>query len=182
MDQNFLTEKNQSELVTICEEREIFGVSNQPKDILITIILNDLVETNSVPTREDLEQKSVTELREMLDDRDITGLDKQPKPVLVEILLNDYIKSALTGVQATLTVTKDDSGTVSAKVTVSCGGSQNDFDVVGHTCHEVAELLKEVLNIPNDPIAVVNGNTVDYNYVLKDGDVLDFVQKAEKKG
>lgn len=182
MDQNLLNGKTQEELVTICSEREITGMSNQPKDVLITVLLNDMADNDGIPTRSALELLSPTELRERLADLDITGLEVQPKPVLIDILLNAHVKAVLSGVQATVVVTKATDGKITSKVTVSCGGSQNDFEVSGHSVGEVSELLREVLNIPDTPIAVVNGNTVDCDYVLQDGDILDFVQKAEKKG
>jgi len=183
MDQNFLNGKEVAELLDICISRGIDGLGlNQPKATLIAILLNDMAENDGIPTRDELEAKSVIELREMLEDRDITGMGRQPKPILIDVLLNDYAKSVLTGVQATVTVTKDEEGKVSSTISVSCGGSQNDFDVSGHTVGEVAELLKEVLNIPENAKAAVNGNVVDYDYVLQVEDVLDFVQKAEKKG
>ena len=182
MDQKTLNEMDVEELLDVCDDRNITGVDKQPKDVLINIILNDMVEENGIPTKEELMAKTAAELRELLADRGINGLEKQPKPLLVDILLNDYAKAILTGVQATVTVTKDENGKVSSKISVSCGGSQDDFDVVGHTVSDVADLLREVLNIPETPVANVNGSSVILGYVLQDGDVLDFVQKADKKG
>lgn len=182
MNQNYLEGKEKEELLDICEDREIIGVDRQPKDVLINIILNDLAENDGIPTREELQVKSATELREMLEARNITGLDRQPKPMLIDILLNDYAKAILTGVEAKVVVQRNEDGVVSSEITVSCGGSQDEFDVVGHTVAEVADLLREVLNIPAAPVANVNGSKVALDYVLKEGDILDFVQKAEKKG
>ena len=177
-----LNGKTKEELLSICSDRGISGMENQPTEIIATVILNDMVETDGIPTRDDLQGKTAAELRELLADRDIGGLERQPKPVLIDVLLNDYVKAVLSGVQATVTVTKDDDGKIDSKITVSCGGAQNEFEVVGHSVGEVAELLKEVLNIPANPITVVNGSTVDNDYVLQENDTLDFVQKAEKKG
>lgn len=182
MDQNFLNEKTQGELVAICEERGIKGMGGQPKDLLITILLNDMAEKDGIPTKEDLEAKSLTELREIVSDMDIYGLDKQPKSVIVEVILNAHAKAVLTAVQAVVTVSKNDCGNVSSKISVSCGGSGNEFPVVGNKVDDIATLLREVLNIPENAIATIDGVKVNNDYVVKEGDTLDFEQHAEVKG
>ena len=112
------------------------------------------------------------------------------KGILLDEIL-DYLEridrhpKALQELLATLRVTRhpEDGDRVSTNVTVSCGGSQDTFPVANHTVGEVAELLQEVLNIPQEPMVVVNGKTLeDYDYVLQDGDVLEYIQKLDKKG
>lgn len=177
-----LQAKSLDELLAICEDREIEGVGNLPKDMIVQILVNDMQEKNEIPTKEELMTLSATELREILEDKyEITGMENQPKNFLVEIILSAAVKKVLTAVQANVTVQKDVNN-VTSKVTVNCGGNHDDFSVVGYTVDAVVDLLKEVLNVPAVKIAVVNGNTVGGDYTLQDGDVLDFIPEAEKKG
>jgi len=183
MDKSCLEGKSITELLEICENREITGMDNQPKDILIQVILNDMVDSSEVPTKEDLEMKSITELRELCEDRDMVGLEKQPKNLLIQLLLNDYIEKAITKVKAEVTVEKGEDGAIDLTVTVSCGSSQSDFNgLVGKTVSDVAEFLRNALNIPDNPKCLVNGAEVNNDHVLQANDQLDFVQRTEKKG
>lgn len=185
MDKTCLEGKNTNELLEICEGRDITGMDNQPNEILIQVILNDMVETAEVPTREDLELKSLTELRDLCDEREMAGLEKQPKSILIELLLNDYVEKAIEimKVKADVTVEKTEGGTIDMTVTVSCGSSQDEFNnLVGQTVGDVAKFLANVMNIPDNPKCLVNGAEVNLEYVLQAKDQLDFVQRAEKKG
>lgn len=179
----FLEGKTNDELRAICIERGITGMSKQPKPVLIDVILNDMIRKTEIPNREALEAKTVAELQQICNDRGMTGLDRQPKNILVELLLNDYAAEVLRGVTGQVTIEKDDDGAVTTTIKISCGGSQDAFPVVGRTVSEVNDFLKEALNIPDDPMIVVNGQQItDTSYVLQAGDELDFVQKADGKG
>jgi len=100
---------------------------------------------------------------------------------LVELLLNDYIEKEIKKVKAEVVAEKD-GDKVNLSVSVSCGSSQDDFNVAGQTVGAVADFLRTVLNIPDNPKCLVNGGEVNPDYVLKANDQLDFVQRAEKKG
>lgn len=183
MNQTFLEGKTCAELRTICGERSITGMSKQPKAVLISVILNDLQRTAEIPTRESLAAKTVAELQALCEGRGMTGLDRQPKDILVELLLNDYAKEALSGVVGQLVVTKGNDGEITTTIKISCGGSEDQFPLVGRTVGEVQDLLSEALNIPEDPIVMVNGSeNTNSDYVLESGDELDFVQNADDKG
>jgi len=183
MSENLLSSKTCAELRAICSERGITGMSKQPKAVLVSVILNDLQQNNEIPTRESLESKSVPEIRELCNERGMTGLDRQPKTLLIDLLLNDYAQEALSGVQGQITVEKDDDGEFTTTIKISCGGSEDNFPVVGRTIEEVMDILNEALNIPDDPKVTLNGvEQDDMGYVLQAGDELDFVQKADDKG
>lgn len=179
----FLESKTNDELRTICSDRGITGMSKQPKAVLIDVILNDMQSKAEIPTRESLNTKTPVELQQMCEERGMTGLTRQPKNILVELLLNDFAKDALLGLEGKLIVEKDDDGEITTTIKISCGGSQDMFPVVGRTIEEVMDILTEALNLPDDPMVVVNGTEItDMNYVLQSGDELDFVQKADDKG
>jgi len=183
MSETFLQGKTCTELRTICGEREITGMSKQPKATLINVILNDLQRTSEIPTLESLSAKSVAELQALCEGRGMAGLNRQPKNILVDILLNDYAREVLSGLAAKLVVIKSESGEITTTIKISCGGSEDDFPLVGRTVGEVQDLLSEALNIPDDPIVMINGSeSDDSDYVLESGDELDFVQDADDKG
>jgi len=65
---------------------------------------------------------------------------------------------------------------------VSCGASSGAFPVQGKSVREVGEFLREVLNLDRLSTGLVNGKEVDANYVLKNGDRLEFLKPAGRKG
>lgn len=67
-------------------------------------------------------------------------------------------------------------------IQVSCGANVGTFDVVGKTVGQVAEFLREVLNVDRMSNGIVNGKAVDDSYVLKEDDILEYLKPAGKKG
>ncbi len=67
-------------------------------------------------------------------------------------------------------------------VSVSCGANNDFFPVVGHKAGEVMALLKDAMNISNDPQIIVNGMPTNGNYTLQAGDRLEFVKHSGVKG
>jgi hypothetical protein len=65
---------------------------------------------------------------------------------------------------------------------VACGANSGSFDVVGRKVTEVADFLREVLNIDRLSTGLVNGKEVDASYSLKSGDRLEFLKPAGRKG
>jgi hypothetical protein len=65
---------------------------------------------------------------------------------------------------------------------VSCGASSGNFPVVGRSVKQVGEFLREVLNVDQLSTGLVNGKDVGAEYVLKQGDNLEFLKPAGKKG
>ena len=93
----------------------------------------------------------------------------------------------MTGVefQAQSTLTKP-SGAPGHRTTttihVSCGASSGNFPVAGKKVVEVGDFLREVLNVDRLSTGLVNGKEVSPDYILKDGDNLEFLKPAGKKG
>jgi len=68
------------------------------------------------------------------------------------------------------------------KVRVIHGANQDYFDIQGKTVGSVKKSLKEVFNIPSEAQAIVSGQNVDNDFVLKAGDSLEFIKEAGVKG
>lgn len=67
-------------------------------------------------------------------------------------------------------------------VSVSCGANHDFFPVVGHKAGEVMALLKDAMNISDNPQIIINGLPSNGNYVLQEGDRLEFVKHSGEKG
>lgn len=68
------------------------------------------------------------------------------------------------------------------KVKVLHGANDEELELVGQTVQAVRASLVDSFNIPGDAMALVNGDQVDNNYVLKQNDVLEFIKAAGVKG
>ncbi len=141
-------------------------------------------------TRPELESRTVRELRVLCMNEGVTGMSKQRKDVLVNTLitvrdeiLNQDVKGLNFNTISTLTKPDAEPGdrTTSA-IQVSCGASSEPFPVSGKTVGAVAEFLREVLNIDRFAQGNVNGEVVEDDYVLREGDVLEFIKPASEKG
>lgn len=150
-----------------------------------------------------LEEKSVKELRTLVVKLGIVGMTKRPKAEIIAAIF------AAHGVEGKATVTKatkkakkaapltEITGNFSSKlerpdaqfgfktsttVRVSCGASSGNFPVVGKSVKDVGQFLREVLNVSKLSTGLVNGKEVGPEYVIKDGDNLEFLKPAGKKG
>jgi hypothetical protein len=150
-------------------------------------------------TRADLEARTSKDLKRMcIDELGITGVSKKPKEVVIKAILNQYgAKSAgvapaagsgpVTGLEFTgQSIMTKPSGQFGHRTTttihVSCGASSGNFPVVGRTVKQVGEFLREVLNVDRLSTGLINGKEVNGDYVLKEGDNLEFLKPAGKKG
>jgi hypothetical protein len=150
-------------------------------------------------TRDQLEAKTVRELKNMcVYELDIPGMTKKPKPMVIDAIISKYgapsasiaPASAPAGVSALeftgrSAITKPDGAFGSRTTTtlhVSCGASSGNFPVAGRTVRQVGEFLREILNVDRLSTGLVNGAEVDGDYVLKQGDNLEFLKPAGKKG
>jgi hypothetical protein len=205
-----LNEKNNAELRQICQDLNIPGMSKKRKDEIVEVILTKAgasgygsAPTHASPskyTRAGLVERSNSELREICQGLGITGMSKKSKDVLVDTIIaktgsTPPTQSTVTGpkvagissMEITMknTVTNENSSTgrIKSTIHVSCGASAGNFAVVGKTAGQVAEFLKEVLNIGSSmPRALVNGKEVELNYAIKDGDNLEYLKSSGKKG
>lgn len=72
---------------------------------------------------------------------------------------------------------------VSSAVYVQCGANSGNFAMVGKTLRAAMEFLSNVMTIGTLRTPVVNGiEVLDLNYVLQNGDQLEFVKDAGTKG
>jgi len=68
-------------------------------------------------------------------------------------------------------------------VTISSGSMSNTYPVVGKSIYEVEKTLGQVLNVnPYARIVLVNGEEVTNDYIIAEGDVVEFVNEAYDKG
>lgn len=70
---------------------------------------------------------------------------------------------------------------MSKVVKVVCGANEQEV-AAGLSVAEVRKDQKEILNIADDADALVNGDKVDEDYILEEGDQLEFVKAAGDKG
>lgn len=153
-------------------------------------------------SREQLEAKTAKELKRMcVYELDLPGLTKKSKDIVVDAIMLKFgedegatiapaapeADAGVTGVEATMrSVVTNPSGAFGTRSTttlhVSCGASSGNFPVVGRTVKQVGEYLREVLNVDQLSTGLVNGKEVAADYVLKQGDNLEFLKPAGKKG
>jgi len=148
--------------------------------------------------RDFLEAKTSKDLKRMcVDELGIVGVTKKPKDDVVNAIMAQYGKKGatiaktaggkLTGLefsgQSTLTKPGAPFGSrATTTIHVSCGASSGNFPVAGKTVKDVGDFLREVLNVDRLSTGLVNGKAVDADYVLKNGDNLEFLKPAGKKG
>lgn len=146
--------------------------------------------------RETLESKSVKELRQLVVKLGIKGKTKLPKSMIIDAIMGGgggasisaaTPTKALEGVEGTFqsTLTKPSAPfgfKTSTTIQISCGASSGRFPLVGRSVAEIGELLREVLNVSKLSTGLVNGQEVDGHYVVKEGDVLEFLKPAGQKG
>lgn len=153
-------------------------------------------------TREQLESKTAKELKNMcVYELGLPGLTKKDKGTVIDAIMAKYGRktsakkasvasakpAAMAGVafQAQSTITKPSAPfghKTTTTVNVTCGASSGAFPVIGRSVKEVGEFLREVLNVDRLSTGLVNGKDSSPDYVLKEGDTLEFLKPAGKKG
>lgn len=154
-------------------------------------------------TREQLEAKTSKELKRMcVYELNIPGMTKKTKDVVIDAILAQHgggtasvaptppeavTPAPIAGVEfsghSVMTKPSEAFGRkTSTTIQVSCGASSGAFPVVGRPVKEVGEFLREVLNVDKLSTGLVNGNEVNGDYVLQQGDTLEFLKPAGKKG
>lgn len=160
-------------------------------------------------TREELEERTAKNLKRLcIDELDLVGMSKKPKDEVIDKILEDYSMTSKDGADAVVAPLKGPSTSNAKEITgiefaarsimtkpdapkgakttttihVSCGASSGNFPVAGKTVKEVGDFLREVLNVDELSTGIVNGNAVDADYKLKEGDNLEYLKPAGKKG
>lgn len=159
----------------------VTGYSKKPKFQLIDMI--DEAQM-SVISRDTLEARTTDELRYMAVDMGIRGMGKSRKGDLVDAILSVGAggPDEVHAVQGSFSVQNVPDSDEGAKIKVSCGASSGRFPVVGKEVAAVSAFLSEVLNIDATADPIVNGEEVDGDYTLNDGDTLEFTKRAGRKG
>ena len=67
-------------------------------------------------------------------------------------------------------------------IQVQCGANSQDVDFAGRTVAEAKDFLRQSLNIPEGARQLVTGQTVADDYVLRDGERLEFMRESGRKG
>jgi hypothetical protein len=66
---------------------------------------------------------------------------------------------------------------------IVCGANSQELDgVAGKTLGEIKSQLADVLNIPSPVQAIVGGQNVNDDYVLKEDETVELVKPAGEKG
>ncbi|MGD2071995.1 MAG: Rho termination factor N-terminal domain-containing protein [Candidatus Thorarchaeota archaeon] len=148
-------------------------------------------------TRQELENMNAKEMKKMaFRELGISGVSKSPKAEVIEAILSEQDSGAsatvttgkpMSGLQAQLTsvMNKPEANfgnRTATTIEVSCGANTGNFPVVGRTVGEVAEYLREVLNVTRMSTGLVDGKEVGNDYVLKEEDRLEFLKPTGKKG
>jgi hypothetical protein len=150
----------------MCKSRGIVGMTKKRKDIIIDALLAQSVGTATTNVGK-------TTVVEMTKESPVKTTAAIPGPVTaVQFGMKSILTkpSARTGDKTTTTVQ------------VSCGANTAEFPVLGKTVGAVQEFLKEVLNIDRIAEGQVNGKAAIAGYVLQEGDVLEFIKPAGRKG
>ena len=67
-------------------------------------------------------------------------------------------------------------------VNVTHGAYSENVSLVGETVGSIRRLLRDVANVPSDAKAILNGEIVGNDTILRNGDVLEFVKVVGQKG
>ena len=149
---------------------------------------------------ENLEEKTVAELKRIaFHEMKISGMSRSRKADLLDAIL-EYQEDDPTGpetpegrsgpldaLDATLHTqvmrpNAEKGNRLTTTIQVSSGASTYRFNVIGKTCGAVADLLREALNISEFSSPIVNGAKVSDSYIIKEGDVLEYLKPAGEKG
>lgn len=181
-----LEQKTRVELIEMCRARNIVGMTKKPKDILIHT-LSQFFKKEPEMSVSTLMEKTVAELRQIAANMGITGVSKKRKDEIISKITKaeegtDEVVACEAFIQSELTRPDLNKDRTTTKVTISCGATTGKFDVANKKVGQVAILMKEIFNVSSVSQGVVNGNPVSDDYVLKSGDVLEFVKSAGGKG
>jgi len=163
-----LNDKTVAELRQIVRSRKIVGFSRKTKDLTIKAILADN-DSNVTPSITKPSKPGLTHTQKLAK----TAAVMPPVPVTAaQFKMSSVLTkpSAKSGDKTTTTIQ------------VSCGANSADFPVEGKTVGAVQEFLKEVLNIDRLAEGQIGGTLVESSYILKEGDVLEFIKPAGRKG
>lgn len=167
-----LEEMSKDELLEVLGKYGVKTSSTKKSDIIREILEEQTdVAIDIAVELENLEEAQDTEpvIRTDDNDNDYNNVQEETNPVT----------NVNASVSATLNANTQE---IEVGIAVSCGAASGNFPVVGRTVGQVVSFLAEALNIESSSYPVVNGSAVSNDYVLKPGDVLEFVKTAGNKG
>ena len=160
--------KTVAELREICKARGITGMSKKRKDIVVDALIAADKSTTASKVA-----KSAPAVNSVVKDAKSKDVAAIPGPVT----------AAQFNMSSILTHPSRSFGDkTTTTIQVSCGANSAEFPVLGKTVGAVQEFLKEVLNIDRVAEGKVSGKAVSTSYVLQEGDVLEFIKPAGRKG
>ncbi len=154
-------------------------------------------------TKKELKETTSKELKRMcVHELGITGMTKKTKKVVIKAILakqkadeSNYADSVIEAVEppeinemnffskSRLTKPNERKGNkFSTTCYMACGANDGNFTVVGNTIEKALDTFGDILNADIKATPLVNGEEVDVNYVLKEGDVVEFLKPAGQKG
>ncbi len=133
-------------------------------------------------TYESLNAMTVNALRKLVVSLNIVGYTKKRKHEIIEAIMQRQSNdNRIDEIDFNISSEREDNNWKSL-IRVSCGANSDEFPVCGKTVSEVANVLSEILNIDSVTSPLVNGESVEKDYVLKSGDNLEFVKPSGQKG
>lgn len=148
-------------------------------------------------TEAQLERMTAKQIKKAAVEVGCTGIYRLTKPEAIRYFMTwqrerdeemasvDSMSDPVTGVsgrfQSTL-AEQPAARAIQTNIQVSCGANSGVFDVVGRTVGEVQDFLREALNIDSTATPLINSRPVARSYVLRNGDNLEFLKPAGRKG
>lgn len=149
-------------------------------------------------TRRDLQGYRKDDLKDICDELGLTYRVKETNDALIAKILNAQNSSqsapapqernrnensnVVSALNAGIAAVREDDGTVNALIYVSCGAASGNYPIVGKSVAAAGELLREALNIDISSTPVVNGGRVSWDYIVQEGDSLEFTKPSGRKG
>jgi len=160
-------------------------------------------------TKADLEATTAKELkRRCVNELGIPGMTKKPKDVVIAaILVSQKTRNSVASVtiskaepvveetgpaainemnffaKSRLTKPNERRGNkFSTTCYMACGANDGNFTVVGNTITAALNTFGDILNADIKSTPLVNGEEVNSEYILKEGDVVEFLKPAGQKG
>jgi len=166
-----LSKLNNVELREICKKKKIPGMSKKRKDVMVDAIL--LAHGGTKANAKSSKKAKTLGI----------GKDGEPTKNASEAKKDDKLQAATFTLSSVLTKPSAKYGDrTTTTIRVSSGAAAGDFPVTGRTVSSVKSFLSEVLNISKMSSPIVNGKQVEDNYVIKQGDELEFLKPAGQKG
>jgi len=157
-------------------------------------------------TKKELKETTSKELKRMcVNELGIPGMTKKTKKVVIKAILARQAGGSGASVTKTAPVVEEAKPAVinemnffaksrltkpnerrgnkfSTTCYMACGANDGNFTVVGNTITKALDTFGDILNADIKATPLVNGEEVKADYILKEGDVVEFLKPAGQKG